>query len=70
MKPIVDGIEKQDKGRLVVIRLDIQSTTGRALAPLYDFQYTPTFIFFDSNGKELWRSMGQLDPSKINATIK
>jgi thioredoxin-related protein len=70
MKPIVDGIEKQDKGRLVVIRLDIQSATGRALAPLYGFQYTPTFIFFDSSGKELWRSMGQLDTAKIKASLK
>jgi thioredoxin-related protein len=70
MKPIVDGIEKQDKGRLVVIRLDVQSVTGRALAPLYGFQYTPTFIFFDSSGKELWRSMGQLDTAKINVSLK
>jgi thioredoxin-related protein len=70
MKPIVDGIEKQYKGRLVVIRLDIQNETGRTLASLYGFQYTPTFIFFDTSGKELWRSIGQLDTAKVSDSLK
>ena len=70
MKPIVDGLESEYKGRLVVIRVDIQSETGRALAPLYNFQYTPTFIFFDAGGKELWRSIGQLDPLKVGKSLK
>ena len=70
MKPIVDGIEEQYKGRLVVIRLDIQSETGHTLAPLYGFQYTPTFIFFNAHGEELWRSIGQLDPLKVSESLK
>jgi thioredoxin-related protein len=70
MKPIVDGIEQQYKGRLNVIRLDIQSDTGRALASVYGFQYTPTFIFFDGQGKELWRSVGQLDPNQVRSSLK
>jgi len=70
MKPIVDGLESEYKGRLVVIRVDIQSETGRTLAPLYNFQYTPTFIFFDAGGKELWRSIGQLDPLKVGKSLK
>jgi thioredoxin-related protein len=70
MKPIVDGIEKQTQGRLVVIRVDIRSNTGRSLAPLYGFQYTPTFIFFDARGKELWRTIGQLDPVKVSGSLK
>lgn len=70
MKPIVDGIEQQYQGQLVVIRLDIQSNTGRTLAPLYGFQYTPTFIFFDASGKELWRSIGQLDTVKVSDSLK
>ena len=70
MKSIVDGIEKQTQGRLVVIRVDIQSNTGRSLAPLYGFQYTPTFIFFDGRGKELWRTIGQLYPGKVSGSLK
>jgi thioredoxin-related protein len=70
MKPIVDGLEQKDKGRLNVIRVNIQSTTGRTLAPLYAFQYTPTFIFFDAHGRELWRSIGQLDVNQVNNSLK
>lgn len=70
MKPIVDGIEAQYKDRLIVFRLDIQSETGRTLAPLYGFQYTPTFIFFDGRGSELWRSIGQLEPAKVSESLK
>ena len=70
MKPIVDGIETQYKGHLVVIRVDIQSGAGQKLASLYGFQYTPTFIFFDPQGKELWRSIGQLDTAQLSGYLK
>ena len=70
MKPIVDGLEKQYQGRLLVIRINIQSTAGQALAPIYTFQYTPTFIFFDNGGKELWRSVGQLDVAQVSNSLK
>jgi thioredoxin-related protein len=70
MKPIVDGLEKETKGHLTIIRLDIQTEPGRTLAPVYDFQYTPTFILFDAQGKELWRTVGQLDPNRVLASLK
>ncbi len=70
MKPIVDGIEKEYQNRLIVIRVDIQSGTGQTLAPIYGFQYTPTFIFFDAQGKELWRTVGQLDPAQVSESLK
>lgn len=70
MKPIVDGLEQKDKGRLNVIRVNIQSTTDHTLAALYNFQYTPTFIFFDAHGRVLWRSIGQLDVNQVNNSLK
>jgi thioredoxin-related protein len=70
MKPIVDGIEQEYKGRLTVIRLDMQSAAGSTLAPIYNFQYTPTFIFFDAQGKEVWRSVGQLDVNQLRGSLK
>jgi hypothetical protein len=30
-----------------IIRLNIQSRSGMELAPVYGFEFTPTFIFFD-----------------------
>jgi thioredoxin 1 len=70
MKPIVDGIEQEYKGRLTVIRLDMQSAAGATLAPIYDFQYTPTFIFFNAQGKEVWRNVGQLDVNQLRDALK
>jgi thiol-disulfide isomerase/thioredoxin len=70
MKPIVDGLEKQYKGKLIVLRVDIQSTTGQTLAPRFGFQYTPTFIFINAQGKELWRSIGQLDVRQVSSSLK
>jgi len=70
MKPIVDGLEKQYKGKLIVLRVDIQSATGQTLALRFGFQYTPTFIFFNAQGKELWRSIGQLDVNQVSSSLK
>lgn len=61
MKPIVDGLEQELEGQLLIIRLNIQESVGRELAPVYGFEYTPTFIFFDAQGNELWREVGSLD---------
>ncbi len=69
MKPIVDGIENEFDGRLIVIRLNIQEKVGRELAPRYGFQYTPTFILFDEEGDEIWREVGSLDVERVRQSI-
>ncbi len=69
MKPIVDGIEDEFAGRLIVIRLNIQEKVGRELAPRYGFQYTPTFILFDGEGDEIWREVGSLDVERVRQSI-
>jgi thioredoxin-related protein len=65
MKPIVDGIETQFWEQLVVLRVDVTTPAGRAVGQEFGFQYTPTFIFFDANGQEIWRSVGSLDEAQI-----
>ena len=65
MKPIVDGIEAQYGEQLVVLRVDVTTPAGRAVGREFGFQYTPTFIFFDVNGQEAWRSVGSLDETQI-----
>jgi len=69
MKPVVDGLEQELQGRLSVVRIDIQSTAGRELAPAFGFRYTPTFIFFDAQGVELWREVGSLDPQRVRDSL-
>ncbi len=70
MKPVVDGLEKELSGKVIFIRLNIQETVGHELAPVYGFQYTPTFIFFDAQGNELWRQIGGLDAERVRQSVK
>ena len=65
MKPVVDRLEEQTKGKLDVIRLNIQDPVGKQLAVEYNFEFTPTFIYFDAQGKEQLRMVGSLDSQKV-----
>ena len=56
--------------KLHIIRLNIQENVGRELADVYGFEYTPTYIFFDAKGNELWRSIGEIDPQKVADSVK
>jgi hypothetical protein len=40
------------------------------LAPVYDFEFTPTFIFFDAQGSEVWRTVGEFDAQKVRDSLK
>ena len=51
----------EQKG-LAVIDFDGQKTTEKALAKSLKVEATPTLIFFDTNGKELYRSSGYQSP--------
>ena len=66
LKPIVDGIENEHKEELIVLRINIQSASGRALGSYYRASMTPTFIFFDSQGFEQWRSVGSIDRQQVD----
>ncbi len=65
----MDGLEQQLAGKLNIVRINIQEPVGRQLAPVYNFEYTPTFIFFDSKGAELWRTIGEIDPQKVRDSV-
>jgi thioredoxin-related protein len=65
----VDELEQEVGDEIHVIRLNIQETVGMELAPVYGFEFTPTFIYFDSEGSELWRMVGQFDPQRVRETL-
>ena len=70
MKPAVDRLEKELRGKLVVRRVNIQSAEGRKLASQYGIEVTPTFIFFDDVGREQWRSAGRLDVVRVRTRLQ
>ena len=70
MKPVVDRLENELNDRLIIIRLNIQEEVGRELAPVYGFRFTPTFIFIDGAGQELWREVGGLDIQLVRDSLE
>ena len=70
MKPVVDELENELGDRILFIRLNIQEKVGRELAQVYGFEYTPTFIYFDGQGNELWRQVGGLDTQRVRESVK
>jgi thioredoxin 1 len=69
IKPTVDALEQEMGERLLVLRVDIQSETGRTLAPAYGFELTPTFIYFDAQGRERWREVGSLNVERVRTSV-
>jgi thioredoxin-related protein len=55
--------------RLQVVSVDVQSPLGRELTREYG-RFTPTFVFFNADGEELWRAVGTLDPNQVRQSIK
>jgi thioredoxin-related protein len=76
VKPVVDRLEKEinsqvsNNKKVNFIRLNIQETVGMELAPVYNFEFTPTFIFFDAQGNEVWRTVGEFDAQKVRDSIQ
>lgn len=68
-RPLVDGIEREHAGRLRVIRLDVQESAGRTIADRFGLRVTPTFVLFDSQGAEVWRSVGIVDPARVRQSL-
>ena len=69
MKPAVDRVERELRGKLVVRRVDIQTAEGRKIADQFGIELTPTFIFLDTAGNEQWRSVGKLDGARVRACL-
>lgn len=70
IRPTVDALEQELGNQLHIIRINVQEPAGRELGRLYDFQFTPTFIFFDAQGNEQWRMVGQLDPQRVRQSLQ
>jgi thioredoxin 1 len=70
LKPAVDELEKELGERAHIIRINIQESVGRELAPAYNFEFTPTFILFDAGGNELWRQVGDLNTQRVRDSLK
>jgi hypothetical protein len=64
----VDELKEEFPLQLQVVSVDVQSSLGRELSRDYG-SFTPTFVFFDSEGEEQWRMVGSLDADKVREEL-
>jgi len=57
-RPSVDGLERDTRGRMNVVRVDIQSPAAELVLARYGVRGTPTYILVDGRGNEVWRQVG------------
>lgn len=65
----MNRLETELSKDMLFLRVDIQSPEGKVLSGLYASRTTPTFILFDPQGEEIWRSIGLLDPEQVRTSI-
>ena len=58
MAPILEELAQEYKGVFVVEFVDVWQKENRKKAEKYKVRMIPTQIFFDAEGKELWRHVG------------
>jgi hypothetical protein len=66
----VDGIERQQAGALIVVRMEVQDAAARPWLERFAFRLTPTFVLLDGRGREVWRSVGSIDAARVAAALE
>lgn len=67
MAPILEKMEKTYRGKAAIVFIDVWE--NRAQAQRFGVRSIPTQIFFDKNGKEVYRHVGFLDEKAIVAQL-
>ena len=49
--------------------VDVYTPAGRVLTETYGSLGTPTFIFFEPDGVEIWRTFGSVDPDQVRNSL-
>lgn len=68
MAPILAELRSEYAGRAEVVFIDVWEQTD--LADQYSFRAIPTQIFYDREGREVWRHEGFLDKPDIVAQFR
>jgi thioredoxin 1 len=63
MAPIIEELKKEYAGKADILFIDVWQNPDEARK--YGIQAIPTQIFFDANGKEMFRNQGFMDKKRI-----
>lgn len=70
MKPVVDRLEQQYKGKVEFKLYNVDNDKeGAALMQQYNAQYVPTFVFINSDGSKADLKVGELKESELKAAL-
>jgi thiol-disulfide isomerase/thioredoxin len=56
MEPLVNDLENDLESEFDILRVDIHTPVGRSLREQLSFSFTPEFVLYDSDGREVWRA--------------
>jgi len=65
MRPILDDIEKEYEGQVLVRFYDVRTILGRPYAEKYAVRMIPTQVFLDKDGNEYYRHVGFFPKEEI-----
>jgi len=67
MAPILEELEQEYKGRAAIVFIDVWENPAEG--PKYRIRTMPTQIFYDNEGKEVYRHEGFFDKASIVAKL-
>lgn len=70
MMPVIENLKKEYAGVMKVVFVDVWLKENTAKAVKHKISSIPTQIFFDAQGKELWRHEGYISMEDILAKWK
>lgn len=65
----MNGLKQELTGKLIVLKVDVNSAAGREVSARIGSRMTPTFILYDAAGVELWREFGSLDAQRVRSAV-
>ena len=66
LSPIIDELEKEYKGKIEILRVDID--ISKNLAKYYSINSVPTLLMFDRK-KQIWRNTGLITKKELEQKI-
>ena len=68
MAPIMEKMEKVYRGKAAIVFIDVWKNQGQA--ERFGIRFIPTQIFFDREGKEVYRHVGFMNEEAIVAQLQ
>jgi thioredoxin-related protein len=66
----VNRLAKQLEGHAKLIRVDVATPTGLAVAQMYNVRATPTLLVFDGQGNVVYSHVGTPDAQAIAKVVE